>query len=77
MNCVLCDDAFVVDDDLRPIGPDTAHRECMLRAVTGGICHLEDHNYWCLTVGDPDGGRSKRQSALDVDAWIAAGKPMT
>lgn len=52
--------------------PRLAHRECMLRSVTGGIGHHEDHAYWCVEMHDPDGGRSYRQSALEVDALLAA-----
>lgn len=47
-----------------------AHRECMLRETTGGIGHLEDHAHWCLVMHDPDGGRTRRQSALETDEWI-------
>jgi hypothetical protein len=50
-------------------GPHRAHDECMLRSVLGGIGHLEDHDHWCNEVGDPDGGRSYRQSAIEVAAW--------
>lgn len=46
-----------------------AHKECSLRVVLGGIGHLENHPYWCNLVGDPDGGRSTRQSALEVWKW--------
>ena len=49
-----------------------AHRECMLRSVTGGIGHLEDHDYWCVKMGDPDGGRTYRQSAIEVAARMNA-----
>jgi hypothetical protein len=42
------------------------HRECGLRAVSGGIGHFEDHQLWCESRGDPDGGRSRRQSSLEV-----------
>lgn len=47
-----------------------AHRECLLRAVLGGIGHIENHSYWCHEMHDPDGGRTYRQSALEVDAWV-------
>lgn len=47
------------------------HRACALRSVVGGIGHLEDHALWCTVRGDPDGGRSFYQSALEVDEWIA------
>jgi hypothetical protein len=46
------------------------HRECSLRAVMGGIGHLEDHAYWCGEMHDPDGGRSYRASAILVWHWI-------
>lgn len=46
-----------------------AHQECMLRSVMGGIGHQEDHEYWCKGEGnDTDGGRTYRQSALEVFA---------
>lgn len=51
-------------------GTAWAHRECLLRMAMGGIGHLEDHNYWCLELHDPDGGRTYRQSALEVDEWL-------
>ena len=50
----------------------TTARECSLRSVLGGIGHMEDHQHWCREVGDPDGGRSDRQSALEVWAWVRA-----
>ena len=49
-----------------------AHRECMVRSVMGGIGHFENHDYWCKQMGDPDGGRSYRQSALEVAAIMHA-----
>jgi hypothetical protein len=51
------------------LGP--VHRECSLRSVLGGIGHLDNHGYWCKRQGDPDGGRSYRQSALLVWNWVA------
>ena len=48
------------------------HQECMLRSVTGGIGHHENHAYWCVQMHDPDGGRTYRQSALEVDKLIRA-----
>ncbi len=72
--CVLCDEDVEENDDYRPMGTPEgigmAHRECTLRVVMGGIGHLEDHEYWCIQRGDPDGGRTFRESALEVDAWI-------
>ena len=46
------------------------HRECSLREVMGGIGHLEDHDHWCSEIHDPDGGRTRRQSSLQVWDWI-------
>jgi len=71
--CPLCKEAVIVGNhDARRINghEDWAHRECLLRSVLGGIGHLEDHQRWCVEAGDPDGGRSYRQSALEVDAWV-------
>jgi hypothetical protein len=47
-----------------------AHRECSLRMVLGGIGHLEDHDHWCLNYSDPDGGRTFRQSSIEVWEWV-------
>jgi hypothetical protein len=48
------------------IAMNPVHRECGLRAVQGGIGHWEDHAKWCEGLGDPDGGRTRRQSSLEV-----------
>jgi hypothetical protein len=37
----------------------------------GGIGHLTDCEYWCLTAQDGDGGRSIRESALAVWDFFA------
>lgn len=71
--CGLCDEPLAADD-VRPLGgvpSGAAHRECLLRAVAGGIGHHENHALWCVERGDPDGGRTYRQSALEVDALYA------
>lgn len=47
-----------------------AHTECALRAVMGGIGHLENHAHWCMTQGDPDAGLSYRDSARLVRSWV-------
>lgn len=72
-NCILCSEPIESLNVVR-IWPGFAHQECGLREVLGGIGHHEDHSYWCLNVGDPDGGRSYRQSALEVTALYAAGE---
>jgi hypothetical protein len=78
MNCYFCDTPIVPGDELAPgtllVDGKHAptHRECSLRSVMGGIGHLENHSYWCLTMKDPDGGLTYRESALRVDDWIAS-----
>jgi hypothetical protein len=47
------------------------HRECNLRAVLGGIGHLQNHLRWCLEEHDPDAGLGYRTSALAVWDWVA------
>jgi len=80
MTCHLCNETFDVGDcgtyasvSLRGEAPEVllpSHRECAFRSVMGGIGHLEDHNFWCSdAVNDPDGGRSYRESALEVWEW--------
>lgn len=75
--CPLCEEPVTWDQ----IGPRAqrigglggnriAHRECLLREAIGGIGHLEDHAYWCTEMHNPDGGRTRRQSALEVDEWV-------
>lgn len=72
--CVHCSEAIEADQQgsftYTPGGPLPVHKECSLRSVVGGIGHIEDHAYWCVTMGDPDGGRTLRQSALEVWAWV-------
>ena len=72
--CALCDEPVEPGSDASPIvtpeGPRRAHRECLLRVGLGGIGHLENHSYWCKEMHDPDGGRTLRQSALEVDEWV-------
>ena len=69
MRCVLCEEPIELTDKL--VSNLIAHRECLLRNVMGGIGHLENHAYWCGEMHDPDGGRTLRQSGLEVDEWIA------
>jgi len=68
--CVLCEQAIQAGEPVRELSGSNAHRECLLRSVLGGIGHLEDHQHWCIEVGDPDGGRTYRQSAIEVDEWV-------
>lgn len=73
--CGLCAELLAAGDDVRPLGgvpSGKAHRECLLRTVVGGIGHHEDHALWCVERGDPDGGRTYRASALEVDTLYAA-----
>ena len=72
--CLLCAEPITDKENASPIsdghGPKLAHRECLLRSVLGGIGHHEDHARWCVATGDPDGGRTYRQSALEVHDWV-------
>lgn len=71
--CGLCEEPLTPADDVRPLGgvpSGRAHRECLLRSVMGGIGHHENHLMWCIERGDPDGGRSYRASALEVDMLL-------
>jgi len=74
--CWWCEETITEDACgsfmLGPTGMDPMHRECALRSTLGGIGHLEDHHFWCVIMGDPDGGRTKRYSALEVWAWVNA-----
>lgn len=74
MNCPLCDEPVDPAADQQeistPEGRMSAHRECLLREVLGGIGHLLDHEYWCNQMHDPNGGMTHRQSALAVDEWV-------
>lgn len=72
--CGLCEEPLEAGQDTHPLGgvpSGAAHRECLLRCVMGGIGHHLDHAFWCGVMGDPDGGRTYRQSALEVDALLA------
>ena len=76
--CPLCEEPVTAEQAADPgalriggLGGDrVAHRECLLRDVMGGIGHIENHGYWCHERHDPDGGRTRRQSALEVDEWV-------
>lgn len=68
--CPLCEQVIRPDEDVREVSGNHAHQECLLRSVLGGIGHLEDHYHWCVEVGDPDGGRTYRQSAIEVEKWV-------
>lgn len=78
--CVLCEELIEDGDQGSFIGmiPQLGnghpaypvHRECSLRAVVGGIGHLENHDYWCGKMHDPDGGRSYRASSVMVWHWV-------
>jgi len=71
--CPLCEDpepVLALDDGESTVDGRLAHRDCLLRVVLGGIGHLENHAYWCREKGDPDGGRTARQSGIEVAAWV-------
>lgn len=69
MTCDLC--GAVCLERFDRVVTMTAHRECLLREVTGGIGHLIAHDYWCNVRADPDAGLTRRQSALLVDLYVA------
>jgi hypothetical protein len=69
--CPLCDEEVAVPEAAETVVDGRlTHRSCMLRLVLGGIGHLEDHVYWCRVRHDPDGGRTFRQSGIEVAAWV-------
>lgn len=69
--CALCDEPIAADDISFAFADQRrGHRECMARSALGGIGHIENHARWCVELGDPDGGRTYRQSALEVFEWI-------
>lgn len=71
--CPLCDDpepVLPVEAGESTVDGRLTHRDCLLRVVLGGIGHLESHAYWCRERGDPDGGRTARQSAIETAAWV-------
>lgn len=76
--CPMCDEVIEEWDLFDPMGFNTeqhkgvmmVHRDCLLRSVMGGIGHHENHEYWCKQIGDPDGGRTYRQSAKEVAALV-------
>lgn len=82
--CSSCDDPITEGDQGSFIGngvwPDRPalvprHRECALRDALGGIGHHEDHQRWCVIEGDPDGGRSRRRSSIEVWTLFNPGEP--
>lgn len=69
--CLLCSEAIAASDEVSDaIVNGLTHRECIVRSAVGGIGHHEDHAYWCKEMHDPDGGRSYRESALEVQELI-------
>lgn len=66
---VFTDHPAFENSGYRTYAMNAVHRECSLREVIGGIGHLEDHFHWCKEMKDPDGGRTRRQSALEVWQW--------
>lgn len=78
--CLWCDEEILDGEDVRtqPAGRLTVdgvvfvdrstHVECLARSMLGGWGHYEDHEFWCKTIGDTDGGLSKRESARRVFA---------
>lgn len=78
--CLLCGEVIAPGDRILPqahIQADGArirvvHRECQLRAVLGGIDHLEgrcQHRGHCNELREA-AGRTYREDALAVWAWV-------
>jgi len=59
----------VVISALSPAMERPVHRECSLRAVVGGIAHVEGRCTCCGGTADPDDGLNYRESARRV--WLA------
>jgi hypothetical protein len=74
-SCVFCEERIEHNHQGSFIGSEhglaPVHKECSLRMVMGGIGHLQNHSHWCVEMHDPDGGRTRRQSALEVWDHIA------
>lgn len=78
--CVNCDEpieegqqgTFIgVMRDAQRVSFQPSHKECSLRAVLGGIAHIrKTPDCPCQGGNDPDGGYSRRDSALLVWEWI-------
>ena len=76
--CPLCEEPIEEWDVMESMGFSTekftgmayVHSECVMRSVLGGIGHHENHAYWCKEMGDPDGGRTLRQSAREVAVMV-------
>jgi hypothetical protein len=66
MICELCTEELLPTEIRAPVFPLVAHPECLLRETQGGIGHHLNHEYWCVQMGDPDGGVSYRESARRV-----------
>lgn len=75
-NCAHCEEAIEPHHQgsfvYTPEGARGVHKECALRVALGGIGHHENHDLWCTQLHDPDGGRTRRQSAILV--WELYGR---
>ena len=73
-DCVYCDEPLHGEVAQGTIyteqGPRHGHYQCALREVLGGIGHLVAHEFWCVQRHDPDGGLTRRQSALLVAEYV-------
>lgn len=68
--CILCGEMVTWEEAAFYMSARPAHPECGTRMALGGIGHLEDHQHWCLEVGDPNAGLSYRESARRVEQWL-------
>lgn len=73
--CLLCTEQ-IVEGDRGTLhanfhgGLDPVHVECGMREVLGGAGHLAAEPHGPGGCGDPDGGLSRRESALLVWEWV-------
>jgi hypothetical protein len=77
--CVLCEEPIAATDSGTLVaardhvtdvwGPEPVHRECSLREVLGGAGHLATAPHQPGAC-NPDGGLTRRQSALLVQRWV-------
>lgn len=70
-HCNHCREQIAAEDNGAVMWGGTVHRECQLRAVTGGIGHIVDHARYCRSELGPDAGLTYRASSLLVwDSYV-------
>lgn len=71
--CLYCDEPVLPGDPVAPLSNVTAHWECGLRSVVGGLNHL---NGLCTCCGgtllpDPEGMTRREAAKVAAQAWVA------